>query len=93
MNRNLNRRIHPIAEADGLSPKKTRKSVIVISVASSASQFVNSMFHEVHHLSCHIADQLGYDLMGEDVCYLSGEIAEKMFPVASKFMCEHCREH
>lgn len=25
MNRNLNRRIHPIAEADGLSPKKTRK--------------------------------------------------------------------
>lgn len=22
MNRNLNRRIHPIAEADGLSPKK-----------------------------------------------------------------------
>lgn len=25
MNRNLNRRIHPIAEADGLSPKKPRK--------------------------------------------------------------------
>lgn len=25
MNRNLNRRIHPIAEADGLSPKKHRK--------------------------------------------------------------------
>ena len=26
MNRNLNRRIHPIAEADGLSPKKHRKA-------------------------------------------------------------------
>ena len=25
MNRNLNRRIHPIAEADGLSPKNPRK--------------------------------------------------------------------
>ena len=25
MNRNLNRRIHPIAEADGLSPKKQSK--------------------------------------------------------------------
>ena len=25
MNRNLNRRIRPIAEADGLSPKKPRK--------------------------------------------------------------------
>ena len=27
MNRNLNRRIHPIAEADGLSPKKPRNAV------------------------------------------------------------------
>ena len=27
MNRNLNRRIHPIAEADGLSPKKLRNAV------------------------------------------------------------------
>lgn len=28
MNRNLNRRIHPIAEADGLSPKKPRNGCI-----------------------------------------------------------------
>ena len=28
MNKNLDRRIHPIAEADGLSPKKTRKGFI-----------------------------------------------------------------
>ena len=27
MNRNLNRRIHPIAEADGLSPKKLVKVI------------------------------------------------------------------
>lgn len=26
MNRNLNRRIHPIAEANGLSPKKPRNA-------------------------------------------------------------------
>lgn len=66
-------------------------SVLVISVASSASQFANSLFHEVHHLCSHIAESLGYDLMGEDVCYLAGEIAEKMFPIAKKFLCEHCR--
>ena len=30
MNRNLNRRIHPIAEADGLSPKKPRKRLKVM---------------------------------------------------------------
>ena len=28
MNRNLNRRIHPIAEADGLSPKNLVKSLL-----------------------------------------------------------------
>ena len=33
MNRNLNRRIHPIAEADGLSPKKPRKCGISIKSA------------------------------------------------------------
>ena len=32
MNRNLNRRIHPIAEADGLSPKKPRKIAIFVLV-------------------------------------------------------------
>lgn len=30
MNRNLNRRIHPIAEADGLSPKKLRKTLNIM---------------------------------------------------------------
>jgi len=76
----------------GLCYSGDGQSVLVISVASSASQFCNSMFHEIHHLSSHIADKLGYDLIGEEVCYVSGEIAEEMFPVAKKFLCEHCRE-
>ena len=33
MNRNSNRRIHPIAEADGLSPKKHRKREISLKKA------------------------------------------------------------
>ncbi len=75
----------------GLCYSGNGMSVLVISVASSASEFCNSLFHEVHHLSTHIAESLGYDLMGEDVCYLAGEIAEEMFPVAKEFLCEHCR--
>lgn len=38
MNRNLNRRIHPIAEADGLSPKKPRKAL--------ASEFIDKSLTE-----------------------------------------------
>lgn len=66
-------------------------SVLVISVASSGKQFANSIFHEVHHLSTQIAHTMGYNLKGEDVCYLSGEIAEKMYPVAGKYLCDCCR--
>lgn len=67
-------------------------SVLVISIASSPKEFINSLFHEVHHCSSHIAERVGYDLRGEDVCYLAGEIAEKMYPVAKQFLCE-CRRH
>lgn len=67
------------------------KSVVVISVASSARQFMNSMAHELHHLSSHIAQAVGYDLLGEEVCYMTGEIAERMHTVAGRYLCECCR--
>ena len=28
---------------------------------------------------------------GEEAQYLSGYVGQKMFPVAKKFLCEHCR--
>lgn len=31
------------------------------------------------------------DLVAEEACYIAGETAEKMYKVASKFLCEHCR--
>lgn len=69
------------------------ESVLVISCASSPAQFLNSLVHELHHMASHIASALGYDQKGEDACYIAGEAAEKMYPVASKYLCEHCRNH
>lgn len=77
----------------GLCYSGDGESVLVVSVASSASQFVNSLFHEVHHLSSHIGSALGYDLRGEEVCYIAGEAAELMYPVVSHYLCENCRGH
>jgi hypothetical protein len=65
-------------------------SVLVISVPSSKPQFFNSLVHELHHAATHIAKDVGYDLTGEDVCYLAGEIAEKMYPVIGKYLCQCC---
>ena len=66
------------------------ESVVVISVTSSKPQFMNSLVHELHHLASHIAAAVGYDLTGEDVCYLAGKIAEEMYPVAGRYLCENC---
>lgn len=65
-------------------------SVLVISVTSSKPQFLNSLVHESHHLATQIGSSLGYDLMGEDVCYLAGKIAEEMYPAVGRYLCE-CR--
>lgn len=65
-------------------------SVLVLSVTSSKPQFMNSLVHELHHLASHIATSVGYNLTGEDVCYLAGKIAEKMYPVVGRYLCECC---
>lgn len=77
----------------GLCYSGDGESVLVISCASSPAQFLNSLVHELHHLASHIASALGYDQKGEEVCYIGGETAKQMYPVASKFLCEHCRGH
>ena len=77
----------------GLCYSGNGESVLVISIASSPDQFLNSLVHELHHLASHIASALGYDQKGEEACYIAGETAERMYKVANKFLCEHCRKH
>lgn len=77
----------------GLCYSGNGESVLVISCASSPAQFLNSLVHELHHLASHIASALGYDQKGEEACYIAGETAERMYKVANKFLCEHCRKH
>lgn len=77
----------------GLCYSGDGESVLVISCASSPAQFLNSIVHELHHLASHIASALDYDQKGEEACYIAGETAERMYKVANKFLCEHCRKH
>lgn len=77
----------------GLCYSGNHRSVLVISVASSGKQFANSIFHEVHHLATQIAETIGYDLNGEEVCYLAGNIAENMYPIIGHYLCECCHRN
>ena len=73
------------------SNRRTHESVMVIGLTSSAAQFQNSLDHEKGHLVKHISLAFGLDPYGEEQQYLSGEIGQRMFPVARRFLCEHCR--
>lgn len=44
MNRNLNRRIHPIAEADGLSPKKNLVNYFCMAMSRTTKVQKKSVF-------------------------------------------------
>lgn len=71
---------------------QTGETVMVISLTSSPEEFLNSWEHEKKHLARHIEQAYGIDPFGEEAAYLEGTIAQKMFPVAKRFICEHCRE-
>ena len=72
------------------SNRVLKQSVVSLGRASKFSQFLNSFSHELHHLSTHIAQAYGIPLDGEDVCYLSGSIAQKMYPILIHYLTR-CR--
>ena len=69
-----------------------RESIIVIGETSCPAQFSNSFDHEKLHLTMHIARVDNIDPFSEELAYLAGEIGFQTFPVAKRFLCEHCRE-
>lgn len=71
---------------------EARETVMVISLTSSPAEFLNSWEHEKKHLARHIEQACGIDPYSEEAAYLEGSIAQKMFPVAKRFICEHCRK-
>ena len=70
-----------------------RETLMVISLTSTPEQFQNSWDHEKGHLCRHISQAFGIDPFGEEAQYLSRYVGQKMFPVAKKFLCEHCRNN
>lgn len=69
-----------------------RSTVMVIALTSTPEEFQNSYDHEKGHLCRHISQACGIDPFSEEEQYLAGSIGQKMFPVARRFLCEHCRK-
>lgn len=57
----------------------TKETAIVIGRAEDEAEEVNSVAHEVHHAAAHICERYGIDLASEEACYMSGELAERIW--------------
>jgi hypothetical protein len=68
-----------------------RKSVLVIALTSSPAEFINSWHHELEHLESHIGKVFNLNPTGEDIAYLSGELAMEMYPRIKHLICDCCR--
>lgn len=68
------------------------KSVMVTALASSPAEFLDTLVHELRHLTTHIAIARGLPLTGEEVCYLEGHIARALYPACHDELCCRCRK-
>lgn len=63
------------------------ESVIIISEVSSLLEFVDTLFHEISHLTIHLYKIYGMDTE-EDYCYLNGYIGKAICEVLFKHVSE-----
>ena len=83
---------HPYNNGLTYSNMRRRVSLVVIGLTETPDEFQNTYDHEKGHLAMHIAEEDKMDVFGEEFQYLAGEIGKQTFPIATRFMCEHCRK-
>lgn len=67
-------------------------ALVAVGPVSSSSEFLDTVVHELHHLSVAIAGNLGIDLEGEATAYLSGDSARELADIICTLGCPHCGE-
>ena len=57
---------------------------------TSYDELYDTIQHELLHITEHIGTYYGLDPKGEEMAYLQGEIARKMFPAVAMVVCPAC---
>lgn len=66
---------------------KRKRSIVGISDATSNSQLLNTITHEVKHLQSHICNYYNIKEDSEEAAYLTGYIIQMMYKVFGKLIC------
>lgn len=69
-----------------------KQSLVVIGLTTSPSEFQHTFDHEKGHLAIHIAKYYDISPYSEEYQYLAGDIGKRLFPIAQKFLCKHCKQ-
>lgn len=64
-------------------------SIVCISKATNASQFLNTVIHEAKHVQSHICYYYGIDEDSEEAAYLIGYMVSRMYKTLAKILKLH----
>lgn len=70
-----------------------RASLMLIGKTDSSEEFQDTYDHEKGHVVMHISSALDINPFSEGYQYLAGEVGKRMFKVARRFLCDHCRQY
>ena len=70
------------------SNKSLRETLLVVGLATSSAEYVNSITHELRHLCDDISDVLEISSNGEEVAYLTGDVSGSLADIISLFVCD-----
>lgn len=70
-----------------------RETVMVIALSSTPAQFLNSFTHEMRHMTDHILQAEGWNIGGEPVAYLTGDVSGTLWKDVHDFICCKCNCH
>lgn len=69
-----------------------KTSIVCIGMTSSGSEFLNTVFHELRHLSDDICSYYEKSKNGEAVAYMLGDIMQQLSDIICKYSCDKCRQ-
>lgn len=69
-----------------------RRAVVVVGPTTSGRQFVNTLSHEIDHLSDAIAEYYGIKNQREGTSYITGDTTMALTEVICHLGCDKCRE-
>lgn len=68
------------------SDQEKHVSFVIIGLATSPEQFINTLVHEVGHATLHICEYYNIDPYSEELPYLQGDVMAALFPTAKNFL-------